>query len=77
MPASSLLSVPFRSLQVYDVCGNDNVYRLSALSQSRSRLRAPNRLIAGLADPVVCVPTVLSNDYLSNPVVQKGQLRPA
>ena len=57
---------------VYDVCGNDNIrYEPSSLRRSPI-LRAPNALISNLSDPVVCVPTVLSEDYLSNEAVRKA-----
>ena len=42
-----------------------------ALSATSSRLRAPSP-VSKLEDPVVCVPTVLSNDYMSSDVVKKA-----
>jgi len=54
---------------VYDVCGNDNLhYEPSTVARS-PMLRAPVDIVG---DPVVCVPTVLSDDYLSNEVVRKA-----
>ena len=59
---------------VYDVCGTDNLstsYERSPLDQSPV-LRAPNDLFDAIEDPVVCVPTVLSEDYLSSEAVRKA-----
>jgi hypothetical protein len=42
-----------------------------ALSASSSKLRAPSPF-DDIDDPVICVPTVLSNDYMSSDVVKKG-----
>jgi len=57
---------------VYDTCGDDNLqYQPSSLDASPV-LRAPDTGIEALSDPVVCVPTVLSEDYLSNEAVRKA-----
>ena len=66
-PAVVLSAVSFS----YDVCGNDNAYRLSTLEASGTHQRAPSPATM-VGDPVVCVPTVLSEDYLSSSVVQKA-----
>ena len=51
---------------------DDNLqYQPSSLDASPV-LRAPDTGVEGLSDPVVCVPTVLSEDYLSNEAVRKA-----
>ena len=57
---------------VYDVCGNDNLDYHPAPPTASPILRAPDTAVDSLADPVVCVPTVLSEDYLSNEAVRKA-----
>jgi len=57
---------------VYDVCGNDNIAYRQASIDSSPILRAPDTPFDNLSDPVVCVPTVLSEDYLSNEAVRKA-----
>jgi len=62
---------------IYDVCGNDNVAvngsfplrkQVSALS---THWRAPNPVLrAHLKDPVICVPTALSTEYMDNAQVR-------
>ena len=59
---------------MYDVCGTDGLnasYERSTLAASPI-LRAPNDLIHPISDPVVCVPTALSEDYLNSPAVRKA-----
>jgi len=51
---------------IYDVCGNDNL----VVPASSTTLRAPNKAISHLRDPVVCVPTALSTAYMNDKSVR-------
>ena len=57
---------------MYDVCGNDNIALEQKPLGSSPVLRAPDTPFDELRDQVVCVPTVLSEDYLSNEAVRKA-----